>query len=129
MSAACAGEPRDPIGILEPPDRPSGRTGTSSQVVGTWRAVIVIAVGDDLQEWTTEWRFAPDRTCRFERDTLSLVEGVRRLVIRECTYVDRGNRVDVTYDDTDETESLPYEFPDLGTERLLIQGVEYERIE
>jgi hypothetical protein len=125
--AGCGGEPRSPIGIFEPPDRPPGRSSTASAVVGTWRVTLIIVVQSDLQEWTTTWRFGSDGRCDFQRETLSAAEGVRRTVARACTYVDRSSQVDVTYDDGERT-ALPYEIPAFSNQRLILEGVEYERI-
>lgn len=125
----CGGDARSPLDISEGADRPSGRSSSTSAVVGTWQVTLLVAVAGDLQEWTTRWRFGPDRTCAFDRTTLSLVEGVRRTVSRTCSWIDRGTAVEVRYDDTGLTQSLPYEVPAFDRRRLILEGVEYHRIE
>jgi len=126
--SACEGQPRDPFGLGGDTDRPSGRSSSPSPVVGTWNVVLVISVDSDLQQWTTTWRFGSDRTCDFTRVTLSLVEGISRTVERSCTYVDRGGTLEVSYTDGTAPSTLPYEIPAFSTDRLILEGVEYERI-
>jgi hypothetical protein len=97
-------------------------------VIGAWRVVLIISVSADLQQWETEWRFGADRRCRFDRTTFSVVEGIRRTVTRSCSYIDRGDALEVRYDETGNTERLPYQFPAFDRNRLILEGVEYERI-
>jgi len=108
-----------------------GSRGTSSSpsaLVGTWEAVIVIQAGDDVQEWRTRWTFNSNRTCHFTRTTISLAEGIPLTVDRECTYRDQNGTAEVTFTETGATQTLPYSSPDSSRERLIIEGVEYERV-
>jgi hypothetical protein len=105
-----------------------GRAAGTSPVVGTWQTTIVLFVAGDLQEWVTRWRFDKDRRCGFERTTFSFVEGIPRTVARSCTYRDLGTVVEVRYDRTGDIQQLPYRFPDFSNRRLILEGVEYERI-
>ena len=90
---------------------------------------LVIDAGSDLQEWTTTWTFNANLTCGFERVTLSLVEGIRRVVNRSCTYVDQSTSVLVTYSNNPAPQSLPYSVPLNTTTRLIIEGIEYGRVQ
>ncbi|MGE0553502.1 MAG: hypothetical protein AB7R55_08725 [Gemmatimonadales bacterium] len=126
--SACEGQPRDPFGLGDAGDRPSGRSSSPSPVVGTWEVVLVVNADTDVQRWTTTWRFGSDRTCDFKRVTLSLVEGISRTVERSCRYVDRGGTLEVSYADGTAPSSLPYEIPAFSNDRLILEGVEYERV-
>lgn len=127
LLSGCGGEPRSPVGLFEP-DRPTGRSSSASPVIGTWQVTLLISVTGDLQEWTTRWQFNPSRTCGFERTTFSFVEGIRRTVSRTCTWTDRGTAVEVRYDDTGVSQTLPYEIPAFDIRRLILEGVEYQRV-
>jgi len=124
----CEGHPRDPIGLGDPLDHPSGRSSSPSAVVGTWRADLLVTIDGDLQRWTTTWRFGADRGCDFKRVTLSLVEGIPRTVERSCTYLDQGTALEVKYTDATASSTLPYEIPPFSTDQLILEGVEYDRI-
>jgi hypothetical protein len=128
LAAGCGGEPRSPVGLFEPGERPSGRSSSASPVVGAWQVTLLVSVQADLQEWTTRWQFDADRRCAFRRTTFSAVEGVRRTVERECTWVDRGGVLEVRYSDTGHTDRLPYSVPAFDTRRLVLEGVEYQRV-
>jgi hypothetical protein len=127
VSAACAGEPA----LLVPArDGMGGASTQPSLLVGTWETVLLIQVESppDLQTWTTVWRFHADATCGFTRTVRSLVEGVDRVTERPCTWSSANFRVHVTWtDDAGGTAVLPFEFPSLDRDRLLLEGIEYRR--
>jgi len=123
--------PRTPTGLgddSEPVDRPSGRSNRPSPLIGTWRVFILIDSGYDIQEWVTTWKFSQDLRCSFERSTYSYIEGIRRVVNRTCTYVDQNSTAIVTYSGNAGTQSLPYSVPLNSPNRLILEGIEYERI-
>lgn len=123
---ACAGQLRDPIGLGD--DGPNIVGGNRiSPLVGTWQVILVIDAGNDLQRWTTRWTFQPSGQCHLHRTVESILEGVPRTVDRDCTYLDRGSLVEVTYLDTHTMVAMPYAVPLNSTTRLTIEGVEYER--
>jgi len=129
-SGGCVASPRDPTGFLQPGNS-TGRTGTGGSLaalVGTWRAILGVAVDADLQTWATTWRFASDGSCLFRREVASLVEGITRVRERGCTWVASGGILTATFLDTGEAYPMPWSFKPLGTTTLLLEGVEYSRI-
>lgn len=125
---ACAGQPRSIFGIEDGRDHGSVGGRAPAPLIGSWRAVIVIAAGGDIQEWTTVWRFAVDGQCHLTKTARSLAEGITRTTERDCTFVDRGTAVEVTYADTKDVTTMPYSVPLNSTTHLVIEGIDYERI-
>lgn len=128
LAIGCSGQARDPFGLGDDEGGTSGRSNRPSPLIGTWQVVVVVATESDVQQWRTRWSFGTDASCQFERTTLSLVEGISRTVRRECSYVDRGQEAFVTYTDRT-TATLPYSAPLNSTRFLIIEGLQYERIE
>lgn len=129
-AAACSGAPRDPTRFLQPGDG-TGQVGTGGglgALVGSWQAVIVIAVEADVQRWTTTWRFDADGGCHFRREVLSIAEGLPRTVERSCTWSVSGATIQVTFLDTGEGYPLPWSFASFGTTTLLLEGLAYRRV-
>jgi len=129
-ATACQGAPRDPTRFLQPGDG-IGQVGTGGglgALVGTWQAVIVLAVEADVQRWTTTWRFDADRGCRFRREVLSIAEGVPRLLERPCSWTVSGSTIRITFTDPAEQYSLPWSFASFGTTTLLLEGLAYRRL-
>lgn len=132
MTAACSGELRDPIGVSDPARPPIARSDAAAPLIGAWRVVILIQVqygfGYDLQQWTTTWQFNRESSCRFTRTTFSFVEGITRTVVRDCTFTATGSLLRVTFTETGITQELPYSFPAFNPDRLMLEGVEYQRV-
>ena len=127
MLGACNQE-----GSLFENDRMSGVAGSGNNslaVVGTWETTIIISVEGDLQNWTTRWEFdAAGRTCRYTQTTESLVEGFPRIKTRPCTWTTANGIVTVTYTDNGEVLAMTYEFASLDPNRLVLQDIEYHRV-
>lgn len=128
--AACSGAPRDPTRYLQPGDG-TGQVGTGGghgALVGSWQAVIVLAVEADVQRWTTTWRFDADGGCHFRREVFSVTEGIPRSVERGCAWTVSGATIQVTFSDTGERYPLPWSFASFGTTTLLLEGLAYQRV-
>ncbi len=122
---ACGGE-----GSIFAPPRPTGQGGGGSlnpTLFGEWEAVILIEAPPDIQTWTTRWRFDGDRTCRFRQVVVSALEGTTREKTRDCTWRDVNATIALVWQDSGVGEVLPYSFPSLNPNRLLLQGIEYRR--
>lgn len=130
VAAACSGAPRDPTRFLQPGDG-TGQVGTGGglgALVGSWQAVIVVAVEADVQRWTTTWRFDADGGCHFRREVFSVAEGIPRTVERRCAWTVSGATIQVTFSDTGERYPLPWSFASFGTTTLLLEGLAYRRV-
>lgn len=130
VTASCDGSPRDPTGFLGPGNS-GGQTGTGGgggPLAGTWRIVVVIEAPPDIQVWTTTWRLRTDTSCGFTREILSLADGTTRTTSRNCTWTTLGGELRITWTDTQDVELLPFSFPSLSPDILIIQGATYRRI-
>lgn len=107
----------------------TGGTGVSNRaIVGEWEVVLIVNEGGDFQVWTTNWIFRPDHTCRYRQTIESTLEGVTRERLRTCIWTESNFNLIVTYDDTGATDTMDLEFPTFDGERMILQGVEYLRI-
>jgi hypothetical protein len=99
-----------------------------SIVVGEWEVTLIVTAGGDFQIWTTNWLFRPDNTCRFRQTIESTLEGTIRDRFRTCIWTESNNNLVVTYDDTGAVDTMDLEFPTFDADRMILQGVEYLRI-
>jgi hypothetical protein len=129
LTSACGGQPS----LFAPDDGQSGVGGRPSgdaRLVGEWQTIILVDVPGDSQTWTTTWLFRSDLTCRFTRSILSIADGVPRVTLRPCTWRTANSTVLVTYTDPPGTGViLPYDFASFAPNRLLLEGIEYSRVD
>jgi hypothetical protein len=104
----------------------SSAGGGEAALVGTWRTVVVIQVPDDLQTWTTVWRFDAGGTCRRTAVTESLAEGFPRTTERACTWTVSDVQIAVSFAGGD-TLAIDFSFAGLSPDRLVLDGFEYQR--
>jgi hypothetical protein len=88
---------------------------------------MLIQVSDDLQRWTTTWRFDADGTCRQAVVTESLAEGFPRTSERSCTYLTNESSVAIAYADG-ATATFDFSFAGFSRDRLVLDGSEYQRL-
>jgi hypothetical protein len=118
-------------GNLFAPDRIPGQSGgdtSSPAVVGEWETILIISTDGDLQNWTTNWIFRLDLTCRFQQTVESLVEGFPRIELRPCTWSTANGILTVVFTDNGEVLPMTYEFAGLNPNRLVLDDIEYVRI-
>ena len=118
-------------GSLFAPDRPPGQSGggtTSPAVIGEWETVIIISADGDIQNWTTNWIFRSDLTCRFLQTIESVLEDVPRVELRPCTWSTANGILTVTYTDNGEVLNMSYDFAGLDPNRLVLDDIEYRRV-
>ncbi|MFL5516925.1 MAG: hypothetical protein ACJ8DJ_12255 [Gemmatimonadales bacterium] len=89
--------------------------------------MILIQVADDLQRWTTTWRFDAGGTCRQTIVTESVVEGFPRTSERSCTFLTRESSVAITYAGG-ATATFEFSFAGFSPDRLVLDGSEYQRL-
>jgi hypothetical protein len=95
--------------------------------VGDWQTVVLIQVSDDLQRWTTTWRFDAGGGCRQTIVTESLAKGSPRTTQQSCTYLTNVSKVTVTYADG-ATVIFEFSFAGFSPDRLVLDGYEYQRL-
>ncbi len=131
MLLGCGGEARTPTGLGG--DRPlgGGQTGAtvSSAILGAWRNVWVVFLETDVQTWTTVWTFRSDNTCLIDKTLRSLALEFPQVTIRPCRYAILGTDLGITWTDaTGGTTTLPFSFANFSPDRLVLEGLEYERL-
>ncbi|HEX6669632.1 MAG TPA: hypothetical protein VF061_08750, partial [Gemmatimonadales bacterium] len=115
------------------PQRPGENTGTNDSVTpadrlaGTWRATVLIEVPGDVQAWITTWEFDSDGTCLQIAEVRSVVESTPRVTERPCTFTADGFEIAITYTGGS-TLTFNYAFPLFSSDRLILDGLEYERV-
>jgi hypothetical protein len=105
----------------------SGNDGGAERLIGTWQVVVVIEVPADIQTWITTWRFEPNGRCLETVEVRSVVEGIPRVTERPCTFVARDFDVTIAFVNG-ATLVLTYSFADFSPDRLILDGLEYERL-
>jgi hypothetical protein len=134
--AACTAEPRDPVGLTDPPDNPGtgggggGGGAADGAFVGEWENVTVIQAGGDLQTTTTRWRFEADAECLQTYVLESALDGVLDLRVEPCTWDNDGllRELTVTFVDDGSVLTLDYEFPGVDGQVLVLDGQEFGRL-
>ena len=128
----CGGEGRIPTSLGG--DRPigggqSGGATVASALVGTWRNVWVVFLDTDVQTWTTVWTFRSDNTCVIDKTLRSLALEFPQVTIRPCRYTIRGTDLGITWTDAaGGVATLPFSFAGFSPDRLVLEGLEYERL-
>jgi hypothetical protein len=89
--------------------------------------VILVPITDDLQRWTTTWRFDAAGGCRQTVVTESLAEGIPRTAERECTYHTNVSEVAITYQ-SGASVTFDFSFAGFSSDRLVLDGSEYQRL-
>jgi hypothetical protein len=82
----------------------------------------------DVQRTTTTWQFAPDGSCRRTIETFSLLEGFPRTTERNCTFQLDVNDLVITF--VGDTTAIRFRvaFEGFSPERLLLDGIVFDRI-
>jgi hypothetical protein len=132
MLAACTADPvaNTPETGPVPGQNPGGGRSTSSgssTLVGSWRVQLVVPAPGDGQTWTTTWRFAADGSCHQTKVTESLAEGIPRTRERDCSFTVNGSTLSITFTGG-EMLSADYSFAGFSPNRLVFDGVEYQRL-
>ncbi len=89
----------------------------------------MIFLTNDVQTWTTIWRFDAGGSCRLTKTSVSQVEGFPRIDDRSCTFTVLGSEILATFPAPSGTMRMRWDFVGVTTDRLRLEGVEYERIE
>lgn len=105
-----------------------GRGGLASGVVGTWQNVLVLDVPPDFTRTTTTWRFSAGGNCQRTTETFSVIEGVPRTTVRDCTYSVDAAGLLVTYAGGTAPVRVAAQFAGFAPDRLVLDGFEFLRI-
>lgn len=105
----------------------NGPEGSSGTLVGEWERFEAVALDGDIVTTTIHWLFDADGTCVRVITTMSANEGIPRTGIRECTW--RLGPAEITLRlGTDAEATYPLEFGGFDPNRLILDGLEYQRV-
>ena len=117
-----------PTGPL-PPSGNSGFSDTETpagRIAGTWRATVLIEVPADIQAWVTTWNFDPDGACLQTSEVRSVVDTLPRVTERRCSFTADGSVITIAYSGG---PALPLNYTVASPERLILDGLEYQRVD
>ena len=100
-----------------------------SVLVGAWKTVLVIFLDEDVQTWTTVWRFESAGACRLVKTSFSLLEGFPRTDDRPCTFTVQGSEIVADFPATSQRMRMRWDLVGVSQDRLRLEGVDYERVE
>jgi len=98
-------------------------------LIGTWENVWIENLPTDLQRITTRWRFLSGGACSREVATFSVVADQTLLTRRGCTFRTDGRLVYVRYDDASADVRFDTSNVNFDPRRLLLDGIEFVRID
>lgn len=136
LAAACDSEPTSPglegtlpfgEGAAGNGSGGNGPEGSSGTIVGEWERFEAVAFDGDIVTTTIHWLFDADGTCVRVITSMSANEGIPRTRIRECTW--RLGPAEITLRlGTDAEATFPLEFGGFDPNRLILDGLEYQRV-
>lgn len=126
LGSACDGSARVPTGLGDRPEQPA-QSQSPSRLIGVWRSGAVVD-STGFQTQTTTWQFNADRTCSLLTTSGFSAAGTPTTTQRGCTYADRGTTVAVTFTDNGAVVTIAYQFPDPDFTRLVLNGVEFQKV-
>ncbi len=105
----------------------NGPEGPSGTIVGEWERFEAVAFDGDIVTTTIHWLFDADGTCVRVITSMSANEGIPRSRIRECTW--RLGPAEITLRlGTDDEATFSLGFGGFDPDRLILDGLEYQRL-
>ena len=99
----------------------------ATPLVGEWERFEVALTPGDVITTTIHWRFGADASCTRVITTHSANEGFARTEVRHCTWSIGPASLTIRYSEGDEG-TFDLAFPGFDANRLLLDGLEYQRI-
>lgn len=141
LAAGCTASARDPIGLgtggAGPGDTggggggagggPGGGLPVPAALLGRWENVIILQMVGDIQTVTTTWEFQSSGACVRTVKSFSALEGFPRTTVRTGDFTVLNFSVAVSFHDGG-SATYPFDFVGNSPSRLLLGGVEYDRI-
>lgn len=97
-------------------------------LVGQWKVTFLIELVGDLQTISTTWTFGGGGSCQQKVVTFSNLAGFSDTRTRACTFVMANFAIDVTFSGATGPIRFPYDFPGFSPTRLLLGGIEYQKL-
>lgn len=130
--AACEGAIRDPVGLGN-----GGNGGTiggggggngGSVLQGSWQTVFLFRLSDDVQTHTVTWNFGNDGSCRRVVEIYSVLEDRTLTTTSTCTFRSGGGDVAITFEGSASPVSFRWSLEHFSRDRLILDGVTYDRV-
>ena len=136
LSLACEGAIRDPVGLGGGGDGTGGTGGgggggggtSGSLLVGSWEAVFIFELPNDIQRHTVTWTFTANNVCRRTVEVFSVLEDRTLTNVSDCTFSPGGGDVAITFAGSSSPVTFRWSLADFSRDRLLLDGVVYDRI-
>ncbi len=96
-------------------------------LAGQWQNIVILQFVGDIQTVTTTWSFDLAGRCSKEVRSFSAIEGFPRTSTRDCTFQMAIVAIDVTFTDGGMAH-FPIQFPGTNGTRLVLGGVEFDKI-
>lgn len=132
LATGCEGALRDPTGLSQRDPNPGGGGGGggsgSSLLIGSWQVVFIFQLNSDIQRHTTTWDFRTDGSCRRTVEVFSVLEDRTLTTFRDCTFRTGSGDVTITYAGNPATVTFRWSLDRFSRNRLLLDGVTYDRI-
>jgi hypothetical protein len=134
--AACEGAVRDPVGLGGGDDGiiiggggGGGGGGTGGGVLlGSWETNFVFQTSNDVQRHTVTWTFNSGGTCRRVVEIYSVLEDRTLTTSVNCSFTSGGGEVAITYAGSSTAVSFSWSLEHFSPDRLILDGVIYDRI-
>jgi hypothetical protein len=128
--AGCEGAVRDPVGLGNGGDGGTiGGGGNGGNVLlGSWETTFIFRTSSDVQTHTVTWSFTSGGSCRRVVEIYSVLEDRTLVTGTDCTFNSGGGQVAVTYEGRSSAVNFSYTLENFSPDRLILDGVIYDRI-
>jgi hypothetical protein len=131
--AGCEGAVRDPVGLGSGDGGGiiiggGGGGNGGSVLLGTWESTFIFQLSNDVQRHTVTWSFAADGSCRRVVEIFSVLEDRTLVTAVNCTFQAGGDDVAITYEGNSSAVSFRWSLEHFSGDRLILDGVTYDRI-
>ena len=132
----CSGELRDPVGLV-PFDTSGGFTGGggggggnggAAVLVGSWRATFIFRLTNDVQTHVITWSFQARGACNRTVAITSVLEDQTRTTNTPCTWRTNNTDISIMFGGNVGTVTFRWSLADFSPNRLILDGVTYDRI-
>ena len=97
--------------------------------MGTWKAVFLFQLSNDIQRQTTFWFFGSNGTCRRTVETYSVLADQTFTSEVDCTFTTGSGDVSIIFDGNTIPVTFRWSMADFSRDRLDLDGVVYDRID
>ena len=133
--AACEGAVRDPVGlgggdggIIVGGGGGGGGGSGGSALLGTWQTTFIFQLNNDVQRHTVTWTFGAGGSCHRELEIYSVLEDRTLVTTVDCTFRSGAGDVAITYEGNSSAVSFQWSLEHFSRDRLILDGVTYDRI-